>query len=90
MLIMLVTTGHHWTQVTLVTRQKIFDMYKIICCRLQYADDTYRADVDDGLVSDVVVAEDGGLHLPASVGQVDPLPRHQLGAGVDVGEAWSY
>ena len=49
--------------------------------------DTYRSDVDVGLVPGGVVGDDGALHLPATVGQVDPLARHELGVGADAGEA---
>ena len=45
----------------------------------RYEDTTYR-DVDHELVADGVVAHDGGLHLPAHVGEVHPLAGHELGA----------
>ena len=52
-------------------------------------EDTYR-DVDYELVTDGVVAHDGGLHLPAHVGEVHPLARHQLRAPRHAREAGPY
>jgi len=51
-----------------------------------YPKATYRK-IDHNLVVFSVMAHDGGLHLPAQVGEVHPLARQQAGQAVNTRES---
>ena len=83
---------HHWTQPIKSCKSDVMCLANTSApypATLQESRDgqTYR-EIDRDLVQLGVVGHDGPLHLPAQVGDVDSLARHQVGEVGQPSKAW--